>query len=252
MAIDFAKMKAKLDALQGNGSKKNNVFWKPQDGDQTVRIVPTADGDPFKEMWFHYNVGKNPGFLCPKKNHGDDCPVCNFAWHIMKEAKQNDDAETLKLSKSLLPKQRFFSPVVVRGEEDDGVRLWGYGKMAYQELIQLVLNPDYGDITDIDGGTDLVINYGKPPGASFPVTKIHPRRRPSALAETKENIQTWLDGIPSFKENFNVKSTEEIEEMLSNFLSGESTDDSGGSETTKYNNNETSDVDEAFKELLGN
>jgi len=170
----------------------------------------------------------------------------------MKEAKQNDDAETLKLSKSLLPKQRFFSPVVVRGEEESGTRLWGYGKMAYQELIQLVLNPDYGDITDVDGGTDLVINYGKPPGASFPVTKIHPRRRPSALAESKEDVQNFLDGIPSFKENFNVKSSTEIEEMLSNFLSGESTDDSGGSETTKYQNNETSDVDEAFKELLGN
>ena len=252
MAIDFAKMKQKLENLQGNGSSKSNIFWKPQDGDQTVRIVPTADGDPFKEMWFHYNVGKNPGFLCPKKNHGDDCSVCNFAWHIMKEAKQNDDAETLKLSKSLLPKQRFFSPVVVRGEEDSGTRLWGYGKMAYQELIQLVLNPDYGDITDIDGGTDLVINYGKPPGASFPVTKIHPRRRPSPLAETKENTQAFLDGIPSFKENFNVKSAAEIEEMLNTFLSGESTDDTGGTETTKYNNKETSDVDDAFKELLGN
>ena len=81
---------------------------------------------------------------------------------------------------------------------------------------------------------------------------IHPRRRPSALAESKEDVQNFLDGIPSFKENFNVKSSTEIEEMLSNFLSGESTDDSGGSETTKYQNNETSDVDEAFKELLGN
>lgn len=251
MAIDFAKMKAKLDALQGNGSSRNNAFWKPQDGDQTIRIVPTADGDPFKEMWFHYNVGKNAGFLCPKKNHGDDCPVCNFAWHIYSEAKTNDDTETLKLAKSLFPKQRFFSPVLVRGEESEGVRLWGYGKMAYTELIQLVLNADYGDITDVDGGTDLVINYGKPPGASFPQTKIQPRRRPSPLSENKDEVQSYLDGIPSFKDNFTEKTIPEIEEMLSNFLSGESTvEASEGSETTRYNNTETSDVDQAFKELL--
>lgn len=253
MSIDFAKMKQKLDALQGNGTdKKNNVFWKPQEGDQTIRIVPTSDGDPFKEMWFHYNVGKNPGFLCPKKNHGEDCPVCNFAWHILNEAKQNGDTETLKLAKSLLPKQRFFSPVVVRSEETEGVRLWGYGKMAYQELIQLVLNPDYGDITDVDGGTDLVINYGKPPGAAYPVTKIHPRRRPSALAEEKDDVQTLLDGVPSFKENFNTKTIEEIEAMLADFLSGESTEGQDAPpETVKYNNNQTSDVDQAFQELLG-
>ena len=251
MAIDFAKMKQKFQALQGKGGdSKQNVFWKPQDGDQSIRIVPTADGDPFKEFHFHYNVGKNAGFICPKKQHGKDCPVCNFAWHIYNEAKDNNDAETLKLAKSLFPKKRFLSPVVVRGEEDQGVRLWGYGKMAYTELIQLVLNPDYGDITDVDGGTDLVINYGKPAGASFPVTKIHPRRRPSAIAESKEGIQSILDGIPGFEENFNVKTGEEIEEMLSNFLSGENTDTEGTSETTKYNNNEASDVDAAFKELL--
>ena len=251
MAIDFAKMKQKLQALQGNGgNSKQNVFWKPQDGDQSIRIVPTADGDPFKDYHFHYNVGKNPGFICPKKQHGKDCPVCNFAWHIYNEAKTSGDTETLKLAKSLFPKARFFSPVVVRGEEDQGVRLWGYGKMAYTELIQLVNNPDYGDITDVDGGTDLVINYGKPAGASFPQTKIHPRRRPSPLAETKEDAQNFLDGIPSFKENFNEKTTEEIEQMLSDFLSGEA-EASSGSETTKYKNtDEASDVDAAFKELL--
>ena len=251
MAIDFAKMKQKFQALQGKGGdSKQNVFWKPQDGDQSIRIVPTADGDPFKEFHFHYNVGKNAGFICPKKQHGKDCPVCNFAWHIYNEAKDNNDAETLKLAKSLFPKKRFFSPVVVRGEEDQGVRLWGYGKMAYTELIQLVLNPDYGDITDVEGGTDLTINYGKPAGASFPVTKIQPRRRPSAIAESKEDIQAILDGVPGFEENFNVKTSEEIEEMLSNFLSGESTNAEATSETTKYNNNEASDVDAAFKELL--
>ena len=66
MAIDFAKMKQKLQALQGNGgNSKQNVFWKPQDGDQSIRIVPTADGDPFKEFHFHYNVGKNAGFISP-------------------------------------------------------------------------------------------------------------------------------------------------------------------------------------------
>ena len=70
----------------------------------------------------YYNVGKNPGFICPKKQHGKDCPVCNFAWHIYNEAKTNNDAETLKLAKSLFPKKRFFSPVVVRGEEDQGDR----------------------------------------------------------------------------------------------------------------------------------
>jgi hypothetical protein len=32
----------------------------------------------FKEYWFHYNLGKNPGFLSPKKNFGEDDPLNDF------------------------------------------------------------------------------------------------------------------------------------------------------------------------------
>ena len=47
MAINLDKMKAKLDTLNSKGGGKNN-FWRPQDGKQTIRILPTEDGDPFK------------------------------------------------------------------------------------------------------------------------------------------------------------------------------------------------------------
>ena len=93
MAIDLSKMRAKLDALQNkdSGDKK---FWRPNDGEQAIRIVPTQDGDPFREFFFHYNVGNNRGFLCPKRNYGDGCPVCEFASQLWKEGTANDDAAT--------------------------------------------------------------------------------------------------------------------------------------------------------------
>ena len=71
MAIDLSKMRAKLDALQ-NKDSGDNKFWRPNDGEQAIRIVPTEDGDPFREFHFHYNVGQNRGLLCPKRNFGDE------------------------------------------------------------------------------------------------------------------------------------------------------------------------------------
>ena len=48
MALDMAKMKAKLQESESGGkSKSDNVFWRPQEGDQEIRLVPTEDGDPF-------------------------------------------------------------------------------------------------------------------------------------------------------------------------------------------------------------
>jgi len=40
MGINMEKMRARMEALQGNGNnaRKNN-FWKPQEGEQTIRLV---------------------------------------------------------------------------------------------------------------------------------------------------------------------------------------------------------------------
>ena len=245
MGIDLEKMKAKRDALENRGDGKS-AFWRPEDGEQTIRILPPSDGDPFKEYWFHYNLGKNPGFLSPKKNFVESDPLDDFVRQLYKDGSE----ESVKMAKNLSARQRFFSPVIVRGEEDKGPRLWGFGKMAYKELLNLVLNPDYGDITDVAEGTDLVINYGKPPGAQFPQTAITPRRRPSALSESEDQVRNWLDAIPDFDEVFERKTPEQVQGMLDEFLLDSSDAEETSTETSRYDEN-TSQVDKAFEELLG-
>ena len=250
MGIDMKKMKTKREALQNRGSGGSNkeMFWRPQDGETTIRIVPTEDGDPFKDYWFHYNVGNNPGFMSPKKNFGEDDPLDSFVKSLFKEG--SDDS--IKMAKSLMARQRFFAPVLVRGEEDKGVRVWGFGKMAYQELLNLVLNPDYGDITDISEGTDLVITYGKPPGAQFPQTTITPRRRPSPLSNVKKDVKAYLEQVPDFTTLFERKTPIHVQGMLDEFLLGEEAEENS-METKKYktDTDKASSVDEAFAEFLG-
>ena len=77
MKLNIEAMRAKLEMSKnrGSGKKDNSGRWKPSEGDQTIRILPTPDGDPFKEYHFHYNLGRNPGILCPKKNYNEECPI---------------------------------------------------------------------------------------------------------------------------------------------------------------------------------
>ena len=253
MAIDLDKMKARKAALEGKGGGGNrDTFWRPQDGEQTIRIVPTADGDPFKDFWFHYNVGNNPGFLSPKKNFGEDDPLNDFVRKLFNEGTE----ESIKMAKSLMARQRFFSPVLVRGEEDRGVRIWGYGKQVYEQLLNLVLNPEYGDITDTETGTDLVLHYGKPPGASFPQTKLTPRRRSSVLCDDAvggdDRCAELLESIPEFDTLFERKTPEEVGALLDAYLLGEEGTTEDTNTTTPPPSTDTvSSVDAAFNELMG-
>ena len=245
MGIDMEKMRDRRTALENKNGNNREAFWKPQDGETTIRIVPTADGDPFKDFWFHYNVGNNPGFLSPKKNYGEEDALDSFVRKLYKEGTE----DSIKMAKSLSARQRFFAPVVVRGEEDKGVRIWGFGKMAYEKLLNLVLNPEYGDITDSETGTDLVIRYGKPAGASFPQTEITPRRRPSLLCEDEAQCSEWLDTIPNLDDIFERKTPGDVEVLLDEYLSGNVDDDASGS-VEKYNAETGDSVDKAFSELL--
>ena len=254
MGIDMELMRQKLASLRGEGNKDANSPWfKPDEGDTVIRIVPTNDGDPLKEMFFHYNVGEHRGgILCPKRNFGESCPVCEFASSLWREGVDKNDEESKKLAKSLFVRTRYFSPVVIRGREDEGIKVYGYGKQAYELLLGYILDPEYGDITDVKEGTDITLTYTKPtkPGA-YPQTNLKMRRNTSTLLADSEAIPALLDRMPDFDGLFDRLSPAQVDAILDEQLSGNSSAESRSSETAKYGaTGKKSDVDRAFDELM--
>ena len=152
MPIDLEAIRKKLNQLSGNNSRRN-VMWRPQEGDETtVRLLSFEDNDgqPFKERWFYYNIGNNPGFLAPYQ-FGKPDPI----QELINKLRDDGSKESYELAKKLYPKMRSYAPVVVRNEEDRGVRIWAFGKTVYQSLLNIMLDEDYGDITDPIDGRDV-------------------------------------------------------------------------------------------------
>lgn len=255
MAIDMELMRRKLASLKGDDpDRKTSVFFKPDEGDTTIRIVTPTDGDPLKEVHFHYNVGDHRGgVVCPKRNFGERCPICDFASTLWKEGVATNDEESKKLAKSLFVRQRYFSPVLIRGREDEGIKVYGYGKKAYELLLGYILDPEYGDITDAQEGTDITLTYTKPtkPGA-YPQTNLKMRRNTSTLLPDTEAIPALLDRMPDIDSLFERLSPEQVDAILDAQLSTDTSAESRSSETTRYSTpNGKSEVDRAFDELMG-
>ena len=253
MGINMELMRRKLATLRGeNKGNGNSVFFRPDDGDTDIRIVPAPDGDPLREMFFHYNVGNHQGgIMCPKRNFGERCPICDFASSLWREAAENNDEESKKLAKSLFVRTRYFSPVVVRGREEEGIKVYGYGKTAYELLLGYILDPEYGDVTDINEGTDITLTYTKPtkPGA-FPQTNLKMRRGTSPLLEDVDAISPLLDRMPDFDSLFERQTPEAIDAILDEQLASDGSAESRSSQTTKYGGDKKDTVDRAFDALL--
>jgi hypothetical protein len=254
MKLNLEAMRAKLEASKsgkrnGGGS---STMWKPKPGVQQLRIVPTADGDPFREFQFHYGVGKNPGIYCNKRNDNTPCPICDFATQLWRDGVKNDDNTLKTEAKKLFAKKRYYSPVLVRGAESEGVKIWAYGKQAYEALLSYVLDPDYGDITDVEEGTDLTLTYTASTGkGSFPKTQLQPRRRPSVLCDDAvADCEELLASVPKIDDLFDRKTTEQLQIILDGYLSSDESAEESSSETSKYKKTDSSDVDKAYSDFM--
>lgn len=210
MAVDLSKLKNRLSSL----TSKNNqtqLLWKPKAGEQVIRIVPYKyqPDNPFIELKFHYGIGGkdsggnqvNKTYLSPDTFHRPD-PIVEFSNRL----KKNGSKEDWRRGKDMEPKMRTFVPVIVRGEEELGVRFWGFGKQVYQDILSFMADPDYGDITDLLNGKDVTVIFttAEKSGKNFPETtiRVKPKTTPavdptnSALVEALKNQVNILDLFP--------------------------------------------------------
>ena len=181
--MDINAIKKRLTQLTSQTNKTSNL-WKPQPGKNQIRIVPYAHckENPFIELYFHYEIGQR-SYLSPM-SFGRPDPIEEFA----EKLKAGGNKDDWKLGKKLEAKMRTFVPVVVRGQEKEGVKFWGFGKTVYQELLTFIADPDYGDIADPATGRDIVVTFktAEETGKAFPSTSIMVKPNQTPISEDKE------------------------------------------------------------------
>ena len=218
--MDLNAIKQKLNAMQNNGRQEREkidyekVFWKPSVGKHQIRIVPSAlnPSYPFKEMYFHYGIGKYP--MIALSNFGEQDPIVDF----VNELRKTSDKDNWSLSGKLAPKMRVFAPVVVRGQEDMGVRLWGFGKEVYKNLLQMAEDEDIGDYTDVMNGYDMVVEVTQ--GNPYPQTSLRIKPKQTPLSENNAHVDEWLKTQPDPLTSFTKYDFNFVKKQLESWLSG--------------------------------
>ena len=251
MAIDLNAIRNRLNTLQTKVTKTDNL-WKPQPGKQQIRILPYVHNtsNPFIELYFHFGFGgKN---IISPSSFGEADPLLEFA----EKLKATGNREDYQLSRKLTPKMRTYVPVLVRGEESEGVKFWGFGKNVYQELLGFFADPDYGDLTDPVNGRDVTVEFKTAAelGKTYPETYIRVKPNTSPISEDSNVLELAKDQI-ELPNMFKKVSYEEMENMLKQWLeTGEVTDtkEQPVAETTQATQatSPASNVKDAFDDLF--
>jgi hypothetical protein len=159
---------------------------------------------------------------------------------------------------------------LVRGEESEGVKFWGFGKTVYQELLAFFADPDYGDLTDPTNGRDITVEFktAKELGKNYPETyiRVKPNQTPitedtNVLSQLKDQIElpgmfkkyTYDDMkslLETWMETGQVGDSEEEETQPTQSQSTESPFKSD--EPAAVSNATTANVKDAFDDLFNN
>lgn len=249
--MDLDVIKQRLNALEKSSSGSNNgerrqLFWKPEVGKQTIRIVPSKFNPkmPFTEMLFYYGIGVN--VMPSRTNYVDESgdtlkdPIIEFT----KQLRQTSESENWKLAKKLDPKVRYFAPIVVRGREDEGVKVWQFGKELYETFLQLAVDDEVGDYTDVASGRDIKLVTVGPEvtGTKYNRTTASPSMKVTPLLDSADKVEALLEDQVNPKDLFKnrIVDYDQTKQHLASWLNPEGSAQEGDiidEDKTPANNN---------------
>ena len=238
--MDLNAIRKRLGQLQTTNNRTSSL-WKPQPGKTQIRIVPYElnKDNPFIELFFHYNLN-NRSYLSPI-SFGRPDPIEEFAQKL----RASGNKEDYQLSRKLEAKMRTFAPVVVRGEEKQGVKFWGFGKTVYQELLSIIADPDYGDITDPVNGRDVVVEFlsAEETGASFPKTNIRVKPNQTPVSDEPEILEL-VKKQQDIRDIYQEQSYDDLTEILNEWLNPDenSSEEEGTEESSTVSTNQLSET----------
>ena len=221
--MDLSLIKQKLQQINEQSQERQDnsaLRWVPGNGKSQIRIVPSVENpdNPFTELMFYNRLGKYP--ILALTNFNEQDPVEEF----IETLRATDDKDNWSLSGKISARPRYFVPVIVRGEEDKGVRIWSISSTIYKALLSLAADDEIGDFTDIQNGTDMIVEKTPPttPGAFADIT-VRARRSSSPLSEDKEEIKKWLKEQPKPLDLFRKPTYEWLKKQLKAYIEGKPT-----------------------------
>lgn len=235
-SYNLEAIKQKINELAGNtktGEQKAKINWaKFQVGTYDIRFVPVTDanGNALAQPFFEVAYYDHPD-LCEKRfpspsQFGMADPLKEVALELAKDRSK----EAWLVRKKLTPKERYYAPIVIRGQEDKGLQIWELSPKLCKDIYAVLVHPDYAeenmfsiesgyDFTLLVSATDKVFN-----GHPVKEFKFQPRRKSSKLMAKKEQTDAVLKQMPNFEAYFKVqaKSEEELIGIRDNFLAAQS------------------------------
>lgn len=241
MAINIDAIRKKLAGISAGGSSAGSYKrWKyTEPGEYRIRVIPwptSEDGMPFPEKHVYW-LGQGPTAvkIVSPEHQGQKDPLKEQRIKLFSEAKATSDkekAEELKeMAKVFKPRQEMCVAVIDRKREAEGPMLWVPSYPDSTQLMNLFLDEEINDYTDLKTGFDLKVTVSVSkkisPHTKKPVLEasIAPTLSGRSVAHKDPSVvKDWLQNLPDLDAYYKADSTDTAQAKLDAWLAGTTTD----------------------------
>jgi len=174
------KYQQKFEQLKRKTSG-SGAFYFFKDGTTRIRLLPDDSGTFYRDVAMHYLPGTKRLVWCQSGSGHGDCIICEKLSEL--EQKGKDVRQYVAKGKSL-------ANGVVRGAEKNPCVLV-LGTMVQKQILQFLLDPDYGDPCDVKIGYDIDIDKsGQGLDTEY---AVKPRPQKTPLDQDRKIVLSMLD-----------------------------------------------------------
>ena len=242
MALDFELLRKEYQ--EAIAQQATDEYWVPEFGENLIRVLPPRDGKLFyKKVGVHFKLVGSGMEYCPRLTEGLPCPVCE----VVDQLRKMKTPVATQLVNRLAVVERFLMNIIPLKEgEEKSIKQYLAPKTVRLALLKTVLDPDYGDITDLVKGRNVVIEKVQGSGGFVNYSvRVKPRE-----VSVKELIgrELRIEEIPDLNE-FVMRRLKGYDELKSILYGGD--EDLGVEGLMERYSGGSSFVEEGVKEERG-
>lgn len=274
MPYDINKLNDRFAIMKGEKKagfeKKGPPFaqWKPSLADDgksktyNIRLLPYQDqnGQPVQEVNYYDDKTLSSFRLVSPAQFGMEDPVAELVTDLRK--KDRNGKNSWNIIKKLLPRPRYFAPLIVREEMEKGPQVWELSPTVCKDLYAVLVSEDYRDedVTDPKKGRDFQVTvspsgkiFKAPNGKEYPINdiKLMVRGKTSPLSTKEEQASGWLAATPKLQDIFKeqVKAPAELKGLLEDFMSSGQSGAETPAKADNLGSNHTAETDTISDEV---
>jgi hypothetical protein len=258
--MDQKETQAMLEAMEQDQSKGKGSFWTPEDGENTIRILPPLKPNGEVLPYFHHKthwIDGNP-YECLDQTfmdkHGslheaESCPACKMSKKLYKVSEK--DSEERELAYSISAKDRYIFRIVDRAKDEatqTTPEFYEVGPAIFKKFFNILKGGKYGNIIHPVEGRDFIIDK-QGTGRRTNYDSSLPDADKSPVFKDKEKLKEVLTNAVAMKytDLIEFPSKDDVETAVREFLDPDSTDhgkSSGGNTSSAKKSNRSDDDDD--------